>query len=69
MPSFEGSDPLINTENGVSIFVKGSKKSVVNFGCIYSIVREELDDYALSDFGVHRLIDVFSRPRGRNAFF
>jgi hypothetical protein len=43
-PSFEGSDPLTNTEKGVTIFLKGWDKSVVNFGPIFSLVREEFDD-------------------------
>jgi hypothetical protein len=57
-PSFEGSNPFINTEKGVSIFSKGLEKSVVNFGCISSRVREELDVYALFDFRVHGMIDI-----------
>jgi hypothetical protein len=57
-PSFEGSNPVINTGKGVSIFLKGSEKSGVNFGCTCSLVREELDDYALFDFHVRRMINV-----------
>jgi hypothetical protein len=58
----------MNIGKGVSIFLKGSEKPVVNFGCICSLVREELDDYALFDFRVHRMIDVSSRPGGGTAF-
>jgi hypothetical protein len=68
-PSFEGSDLFINTEKGIRFFLKGSEKSVVDFGCICSLVREELDDYALFDFLVHRMINIVSRPGRGNTFF
>jgi hypothetical protein len=45
-PGLEGSNPFINTGNVVTIFLKGSEKSVVNLDGIYSFVREEFDDYA-----------------------
>jgi hypothetical protein len=41
-PSFEGLNPFINTGKGVSILLKGSEKSMVDFGCICSLVPEEL---------------------------
>jgi hypothetical protein len=66
--SVEGLDPFINTGKGVSIFLNGSEKSVLKFGCICSLVRAELGDYTLFDFRVHRMINVFERTRGGNAF-
>jgi hypothetical protein len=60
----EGSDSFINTGNGVSIILKDSEKFVVNFDRICSFVREELDDYALLDFRVHRMINVSQCPGG-----
>jgi hypothetical protein len=57
-PRVEGSDPFINTGNGVSIFLKGSQKSVMNFSRICSLAREKFDDYALLQFRVHRMINV-----------
>jgi hypothetical protein len=67
-PSCQGSNPFINTGKGVTIFLKGSENSVVNFDCICSLVREELDDYGLFDFRVHRMIRVFWGAGGGNAF-
>jgi Ca2+-binding EF-hand superfamily protein len=37
-PSFEGSYPFINREKGVSIFLKALEKSVLNFGCVISLI-------------------------------
>jgi hypothetical protein len=37
------------------------------FDGIRSLVREELDDDALLDFRVHRMIRIFERLRGGNA--
>jgi hypothetical protein len=67
-PSFQGSNPFIGTENSVSIFLTSSEKSLVNFDRICSLIREELDDCALLDFRVHRMISVFSCPDGGNEF-
>jgi hypothetical protein len=67
-PSFEHSKPLRNTGKGVNIFLKGSEKSMGNFGCIFSFVREEFDDYGLPDFRVHRIINLFEGLGGGNAF-
>jgi hypothetical protein len=67
-PIFENSNPLINTGNGVSIFVKGPKRFVMNFARIFSLAGKEFDDYALLDFRVHRIINVFQCSGGGNAF-
>jgi hypothetical protein len=37
-PSFESSDPFINTGNGVNILLKGSEKFVVNFDRIHRMI-------------------------------
>jgi hypothetical protein len=68
-PSYEGSDPFINSVKGVRIFLKGSEKSVVTFGRIFSLVREEFDDDALFDFRVHRTINVFQSPSWGDASY
>jgi hypothetical protein len=67
-PRFEGSHPLINIENAMTIFLIVLEKSVVNFDHNRSLVLEGLDDYSLLDFRVHRMINVFSGPGGGNAF-
>jgi hypothetical protein len=67
-PRFEGWDALINTENDVSIFLKSLDKSEVNFGRIFSLVRNEFDDSSLPDFRIRRTINWFSHLGSENAF-
>jgi hypothetical protein len=62
-------DPFINTGKGVGIFLKGLEKSVVNFGCICSLVREELDDYAPLDFSPSWDDSRFLTSGGRKCIF
>jgi hypothetical protein len=61
-PRFERSNSLIKTEKDVSIFLKGLEKSMVNFGVILSLIREEFDDCELLDFRIHRRIDALNVP-------